>query len=661
MDLLLVQSAGQLGDALLIELVQAIVQPDRAIAELACAIIQGGHAVIQGLGAIGQLGGTVLCGVGTVSGGGNTVGVLVDTGHEILDLRQAVLQGTDICDILAVLSLILQLVMHGLLGAGSAQIKHGAEHGGIVALHQPQSSFQVVVGLGCGEIQGNVQLAVLEAGLLLPDGAHHLLAGSGQCLFVHGQHFVNDGSVVVPGHGGVDQAALHQGAVGGGQNTIGHLLGTGLQGGVIGAQGIQAVGQLAQTIIQGRSTAVQLRSTVQQGQGTVGQLGSTVHQLGGTIHQLVHGIVQLADAIGQLVEAAQVKGIGAQRIGVGGTGQHDLRCGQVLNIGFHSDAVLQIILHSGQVIGQQTVQRILHTGQADESGHAALGGRFQHSVLGAQVGGILTKDHAHSSDERGDNGTLLAVDGHGAGLVVGQVNGHGQVAALADQVLKAVGHAVQRIGDICGDGQGLVGIALIVHVGVVGVPDQLFAVLGERGIALGVLDIGQSALIGDIGQAGSAVQVLADGGGLDGAVGVHHGVDGLVLGIIGLGGCKGGQGHACGESQRQRRTGETKRFFHGNYSLSDFLALEDSGTSQCMVVWRMTQSSSIRAAGRTTRMTAILISAPREMSRQMLCSSSILLMAATPTVAAKKVRPLVRMDWLQCSSDCWAASRGVRP
>ena len=41
MDLLLVQSAGQLGDALLIELVQAIVQPDRAIAELACAIIQG--------------------------------------------------------------------------------------------------------------------------------------------------------------------------------------------------------------------------------------------------------------------------------------------------------------------------------------------------------------------------------------------------------------------------------------------------------------------------------------------------------------------------------------------------------------------------------------------------------------------------------------------
>ena len=128
----------------------------------------------------------------------------------------------------------------------------------------------------------------------------------------------------MPGHGGVDQAALHQGAVGRGQNTIGHLLGTGLQGGVIGAQGVQAVGQLAQTIVQGGSAAVQLRSTVQQGQGTVGQLRSTVHQLGGTIHQLVHGIVQLADAIGQFIDAAQVKGIGAQRIGVGGTGQHRL-------------------------------------------------------------------------------------------------------------------------------------------------------------------------------------------------------------------------------------------------------------------------------------------------------------------------------------------------
>ena len=102
-------------------------------------------------------------------------------------------------------------------------------------------------------------------------------------------------------------------------------------------------------------------------------------------------------------------------------------------------------------------------------------------------------------------------------------------------------------------------------------------------------------------------------------------------------------------------------FFMADYSFSDFLALADSGTIHLRVVWRMIQSHRIRAAGRTTRMTAILISAPREISRQMLFSSSILLMAATPTVAAKKVRPLVRMDWLQCSRDCWAASFGVRP
>ena len=79
------------------------------------------------------------------------------------------------------------------------------------------------------------------------------------------------------------------------------------------------------------------------------------------------------------------------------------------------------------------------------------------------------------------------------------------------------------------------------------------------------------------------------------------------------------------------------------------------------MVRRMRPSSSIRAAGSTTRMTTVLMSAPREMSRQMLRISSIWLMTATPNVAAKNVRPLVRMLWLQCSRDCWAASRGVRP
>ena len=74
----------------------------------------------------------------------------------------------------------------------------------------------------------------------------------------------------------------------------------------------------------------------------------------------------------------------------------------------------------------------------------------------------------------------------------------------------------------------------------------------------------------------------------------------------------------------------------------------------------MRPSSSIRPAGSTSRMTTILMSAPREMSIQILSSSSTLLMAATPKVAAKKVRPLVRMLWLQCSRACCAAALGER-
>ena len=129
MDLLLVQSTGQLGDALLIELVQAIVQPDRTIAELACAIIQGGHAVIQGLGAIGQLGGTVLAEWAPSAAVATPLvyWLTLDTKYWIcarLFFRHGHLRYPG-CS-----QLILQLVMHGLLGAGSAQIKHCAEHGG---------------------------------------------------------------------------------------------------------------------------------------------------------------------------------------------------------------------------------------------------------------------------------------------------------------------------------------------------------------------------------------------------------------------------------------------------------------------------------------------------------------------------------------------------
>ncbi len=59
--------------------------------------------------------------------------------------------------------------------------------------------------------------------------------------------------------------------------------------------------------------------------------------------------------------------------------------------------------------------------------------------------------------------------------------------------------------------------------------------------------------------------------------------------------------------------------------------------------------------------TSILISAPRLINSHRLLMSSICEMAATLAVAAKKVRPLVRMLWLHCSTEMWAASFTVRP
>ena len=187
-------------------------------------------------------------------------------------------------------------------------------------------------------------------------------------------------------------------------------------------------------------------------------------------------------------------------------------------------------------------------------------------MLGGEVGGVLTEDHAHGGDQRGDDGAVGTVDIDGGSFAVGQGDGHGQVAALADQVFQRSFLAVHGVGDLGRDGQSLVGVALVVDIGVIGVPDQIFAVLGELGAALGVLDVGQGGLVGDAGQAGSIVQVLADGGLIDGTVAVHHGIHGLGLGEVLAAGCKSGHGTACGEGQSQRRTGETKRFFHSRFT-----------------------------------------------------------------------------------------------
>ena len=564
MQLILIQCAGQLGDALLVELVQAVVQLVSAVIQLACALVQGVHAIVQGLSTGGKLCAAVLGRVCTVCGGLHTGGVLTHAGNKELDLGKAVLQGTHIRDILTVLYLILQLCLGGVLGFLTGQQLHQtAQHGGVVVLHQAQSGLQIVVRLGSGKVQRQIQLAVLEAGSLLPDGAHHLAASGSQRLVVDGQDVVDDRSVVIPGHVGVDQAALFQGLVGRSQHAVSHLLCTAVQGAVVGAQGVQTGGQLPQTLVQSGCTIVQGVSAVQQCQHTAGQLTGTVLQLRSAVQQLAHGVVQLVDAVGQVVEAAQVKHIvSAQSRSAGGAGHHHLRAGQFSDIRFHRDGVLQIVLDGIQLVRQQTGQGVLHARQGDKGSHIALGGAFHQTVGSHHVSGILPEDHAHSGDQRGDDGAVGAVHIHGAGLVILQGDGHGQMAALADQILQCGFLTVQCVGDGSLNGQGAVRVTLIIHIGIIGVPHQLFAVLCKRGTALGVLDVGQGALVGHLGQTGGTVNVLADGGALDGAIGVHHRVYGLRLGKAAAAGGKSRGCTAGGEGNCQRRTGETKRFFH---------------------------------------------------------------------------------------------------
>ena len=267
------------------------------------------------------------------------------------------------------------------------------------------------------------------------------------------------------------------------------------------------------------------------------------------------------------MDAAQVKHVVLpQRLSTGGTGQQNLRGGQVFHVGFHGHAVLQVVLCGGKAVRQQTAQGTTDAGQGDKGGDRGFGGTFQQAVLQRHIGGVFPQHHTHGGDKRRDNGALGPVDSHGACFVVGQVDADGQVAALAQQVFQRGGFTVQGVGHGGGNRQGTAGVALIVDIGVGGVPGQAVAVLGERGVALGIDDIGQGGAVGDAGEAGRVVEVGADRGTGDRAVRGHDGVHRLVFGEAGLGGGKGGQGHPGSQRQRQGRAGKAKCFFHGRFT-----------------------------------------------------------------------------------------------
>ena len=113
--------------------------------------------------------------------------------------------------------------------------------------------------------------------------------------------------------------------------------------------------------------------------------------------------------------------------------------------------------------------------------------------------------------------------------MVGQVNGEHEVTALAQKLAERGGPAVQRVGHFGSNGQLTVRVALVVNIGVVGVPDQRIAVPGVLGKTLGVHDVFQGGPVLHTGEAIGIVKMLADGGLGDRAVRCHDGIHRLIL------------------------------------------------------------------------------------------------------------------------------------
>ena len=158
--------------------------------------------------------------------------------------------------------------------------------------------------------------------------------------------------------------------------------------------------------------------------------------------------------------------------------------------------------------------------------------------------------------------------------MVGQVDGEHEVAALAQKLAERGGPAVQRVGHFGRDGQLTVRVALVVNIGVVGVPDQRIAVPGVLSKALGVHDIFQGGPVLHTGEAVGIVKMLADGGLGDRAVRCHDGIHRLILREGGLGRRKGGLTEADRQGQgKRRRASAAQKILSFSHSIHSFAAL----------------------------------------------------------------------------------------
>ena len=331
---------------------------------------------------------------------------------------------------------------------------------------------------------------------LLPDGFGDLVGNHGQIfidgtgngfqrLLVNGilaegiQHLGQHLAVVFNGQVG----HLHAGGLqlGGGscQQGIEHLLGTAVQGVVVGNQRAQAGGQ-------GCCAVTELTCAVQQGSGAVFQCNRAVQQLlyavlqlAGFVPQGVQTVIQRTGTVGQLGQAIGQLVDGTAQV-IGGGQLAVLQCLKHL-VGHQGQGLCHLevggigsefqVRGDGHLVVLQP-QGFLHSRESKPHNGGALAVIDQLAAGDFHVAEVLVVQHNTGDGSKGNINLLnCAVDFPLLILGVLIVKADGHAATLACQLLRGNLLAIQQETHAEGDGQRLVGGAPVVDVISRSIPD----------------------------------------------------------------------------------------------------------------------------------------------------------------------------------------------
>ena len=291
------------------------------------------------------------------------------------------------------------------------------------------------------------------------------------------------------------------------------------------AQFLRAGAQLLRAVREAVDPVGEFPGAARQLAHAVVQFACAVGELGGGIRQLFHGSLEIVDRF-RIVKVELLEQI---------IGNHGHRGQQfkILHVGFDDDVLGDVKIHRLAVF----VLHFLEPEAVLEAGRRhADRDRFVPCVDDLAVGHrdifrlAAVKHQAGDDQEWLIERDRLAVDHAADALVVLIIKGDDQVAGRARKGIGGHIFPVQRVGDARAHGQLLVGLALVVDVLAVRVPDQrAAAVAGKCLVPLDVFNVGE---VGTVLQRRRAVRILEPGAhdrvrGLAGSV--RDDVDGLFL------------------------------------------------------------------------------------------------------------------------------------